>query len=158
MAYSSATSILLIFPGLANTSTVTNVITRHITRADALIDSKISKRYSVPISPTPPLLGSLSEDISVYYTYRSFYTSDNSNRTEYFAELRDHAIATLDEIREGKIDIVNTAGSLITERDEESTTGILDSTTKDYQPFFDVDDELDWKFDADRLDDVADKR
>ena len=158
MAYASTTSILLILPGLANTTTVTGVITRHIVRADALIDAKISKRYAVPISPTPPLLGSISEDITAYYTFRTFYTQDNTNKTEYFADLRNDAIATLDEIREGKIDLVNTAGSIIAERTEESTSGILDSTTKDYQPFFDVDDELDWKFDADLLDDIGDNR
>ena len=158
MAYSSSTSILLILPGLANTTTVTGVISRHIARADALIDSKICKRYATPISPTPPLLGSISEDICCYYTYRSFYTSDNSNRTEYFAELCQKAYETLDEIRDGKIDLVNTAGSIISEVSAEATSGILDSTTKDYQPFFDVDDELSWKFDDELLDDVADKR
>ena len=158
MAYASTTSILLILPGLANTTTVTGVITRHITRADSLIDAKISKRYAVPISPTPPLLGSISEDITSYYTFRTFYTQDNTNKTEYFADLRDDAMATLDEIREGKIDLVNTAGSIIAERTDESTSGILDSTTKDYQPFFDVDDELNWKFDDDLIDDIGDNR
>ena len=158
MAYASSTSILLVLPGLANTTSVTGVIDRHIVRADALINAKISKRYSTPISPTPPLLASLSEDITCYYTYRSFYTSDNSNRTEYFAELCEKAFETIDEIRDGKIDLVNTAGSLIGEVSSESTSGILDSTNKDYQPFFDVDDELSWEFDADLLDDVAGNR
>ena len=158
MAYASSTSILLIVPGLVNQTSVTGVIDRHISRADALIDAKISKRYSTPLSPTPPLLGALSEDIVVYYTFRSFYTQDNTNRTEYFEELKDKALSTLDEIRDGKIDLVNTAGSLIAERTSESTIGILDSTTKDYQTFFDVDDELDWKFDTDLTDSIAGNR
>lgn len=164
MAYSSLASILLVVPGLPQTtssagySETSVVVSRHITRADALIDSKISKRYSTPISPTPPLLASLSEDIVVYYSYRSFYTQDNSNKTDYFNELRDGALKVLDEIREGKIDIVNTAGSLIEERSDEATSGVLDSTNKDYQPFFDVDDEFDWHFDSDLLDDIAGNR
>jgi phage gp36-like protein len=164
MAYSSLSSILLVLPGLPQTSTSAGysttaaVVGRHITRADALIDSKIARRYSVPISPTPPLIGSLSEDITAYYSYRSFYTQDNSNRNEYFEELRANALSTLDEIRDGKLDLVNTSGSLISERSTEATSGVLDSTNKDYQPFFDVDDELNWKFDADLIDAVGDKR
>lgn len=158
MAYSSSTNILSLLPSLPNTTTVTGVISSHITRADALIDAKIGRRYSVPLSPTPPLLGSLSEDITVYYTYRSFYTQDNTNRSDYFGELKDEALKTLDEIRDGKIDLVNTAGSLIEERTTESTSGVLDSTTKDNAPFFDIDDELNWKFNDELLDDVADHR
>lgn len=164
MAYSSISSILLILPGLPQTTSVAGysetaaAVNRHITRADALIDSKIGKRYPVPISPTPPLLGALSEDIVVYYSYRSFYTQDNTNRTDYFDELRDNAFKTLDEIRDGKIDIVDSTGALIAERTSESSIGILDSTNKDYQPFFDVDDEFNWKFDSDLLDDLNGKR
>lgn len=158
MAYSSATSILLIIPGLAETSTVTDLVSRHIARADAIIDSKITRRYATPISPTPPLLGSLSEDIASYYTYRSFYRQDNANRTEQLAELADMAFKTLDEIRDGKLDLVDSSGSQIGERTAEASIGILDSTTKDYQPFFDVDDELNHKFDADLIDDIADHR
>ena len=148
---------MLILPDLANTLTTTDVINRHIARADALINSKITSRYETPISPTPPLLALLSEDITVFYTYRSFYRQDNSNRTDYLDTAKE-AFATLDEIRDGKLDLTDFAGAQLAERTEEATAGILDSTTKDYQPIFDVDDELDWKIDVDLLDDVADKR
>jgi phage gp36-like protein len=159
MAYCSATGIFfLVLPQLPDTVTVTNIINRHIARADGLINSKISKRYTVPITTTPPLLASLSEDITVYYTYRSFYSQDNLNRSEYLEELKNEAASILDEIRDGKIDLVDINGSVIEENSSEATTGILDSTTKDYQPFFDIDDSLNWAFDSDRLDDIKDNR
>jgi hypothetical protein len=158
MAYCSTTSIILIVPGLADTSTMTDVILRHITRADALINAKISKRYVVPITPTPPLLGSLSEDITSAYTYRSFYQKDNLNKSEYYGELTAEAFATLDEIRDGKMDLVDASGGVIAESTVESDSGVIDSTTKDYQSFFDVDDELNHHFDADDLNAVRDKR
>src|SRR3990172_6621047 len=145
MAYASTTSILLILPALANTTTVTNVITRHIVKSDALIDGKIGRRYTTPISPTPPLLGSISEDITAYLTYRSFVMQDNTNRLDYFDELKEQAFSVLDEIRDGKMDLLNSTGGLIEERSTESTSGVLDSSTKDYQSFFDIDDELEWK-------------
>ena len=158
MAYSSVTAILIVCPGMADTSTVSEVISRHIVRADAVIDGKLSKRYSVPFSPTPPMLAVLSEDIATYYTYKTYYRNDNTNRLEDQKEIYTEAMVILDEIRDGKIDLVNTAGSVIAENTVDTETGVLDSTTKDYQPMFDVDSELNWSFDSDLIDDIADKR
>lgn len=164
MAYASLSSILLIVPGLPQTTTAAGysltsaVVGRHISRADALIDSKITRRYETPISPTPPLLGALSEDLTSAYSYRSFYTQDNHNKGDYYDQLIAEAMKTLDDIRDGKMDLTDANGDPIGERTQEATSGILDSTTKDYQPFFDVDDELNWKFDSDLLDAVKGRR
>ena len=163
MAYSSLSSILDIVPGLPQTSTSAGysvtalAVGKHITRADALINSKIAKRYAVPIVPTPPLLANLSEDITAYYTYRSFYSQDNLNKFDYFDELRSIALETLEGIRKGDIDLVDTSGSLIP---EPSTTSLsmVDGTHYGVQPFFDVDDESQWKFDQNELDSIRDKR
>ena len=72
-------------------------------------------------------------------------------------ELKDDALADLDAIMNGDIDLVDTSGSAIPEQ----TTEIVDrvsSNNQDYQPFFDIDDSLEWAFDEDRLDAVEDKR
>jgi len=163
MAYSSLTAIQTVLPGLPQTTTASGysetslVVGRHITRADSLINGKISKRYSVPIDPTPPLLANLSEDITAYYTYRSFYSQDNLNRLEYFEDLLKLAMDTLEQIREGDIDLVDTAGSLIEEITEKEG-GIVDSNMKDYQPLFDIDDSFDWDFDSELKSEVEDAR
>jgi len=164
MAYSSLTSIITIVPDLPNTgtsngySTTVQVVERHITRADAVINSKIAKRYSVPITPTPPFLAQLSEDITTYFTYRSFYRQDNHNKLDYFEELKEDAFSDLEKIREGELDLIDTSGSLIPEATSSLTTSMVDSTDIDHQPFFDVDDVSDWKFDNDLIDDIKDKR
>lgn len=161
MPYSSVSSIVLIVPNLPQTTTSTGysetsaIIGRHITRADSIINGKISKRYSVPIAPTPPLLGTLSEDITAYFTYRSFYTQDNFNRMEYFGELKDDALKTLNEIMAGDIDLVDANGNVIEEKTTAtSETSLVDSTHIDMQPFFDVDEPTSWDFDDARKDDV----
>ena len=162
MAYSTYTSILTILPGLPQTSTAngwtetTIVVAKHITRADSIIDGMISQRYDTPVS-NAPLLNTLSEDITAYFTYRSFYTQDNMNRSEYFDDLRSDAMEVLEKIRKGDINLVDTAGSAILEPST-STQSIVDSNNKDYQPFFDVDSEYDWKFDDDLIEDIRDKR
>ena len=164
MAYSSISSILLMLPGLPQTSTSAGysttaaVVGRHITRADSIIDGKISKRYSTPLTPTPPLLGSIAEDITSYFSYRSFYTQDNQNRNDYFDEMRKTALDLLDEIRDGKIDLVDSTGGVIGEKTTDPQTGVLGSTTEGYQSYFDVDSEFDWKFDDDMVDEAKEGR
>jgi len=161
---STGTTLLLIVPGLPQTTTITPAYTQtvaminaHLTRAEALVNAKISKRYDVPVSPAPPLLVAITEDITAYYTYRSCYSQDNHNRLEYFADLRDEAFKELDDIREGMIDLVYTSGSVVAERTDEATN-IVDSNTKNYTPAFDVDDALNWKFDDDLIDHISDSR
>lgn len=165
MAYSTATSILLVLPGFPQTSSsdgyslTVSLLDRHITRSDSLINGKIAERYDVSnfTSSVPPLLRLLSEDITSYYSMRSEFSGDNQNKNEWIDKY-ELALDELNEIRDGKISLVDTAGSLISEREADSTTGRVDSSTEDYSPAFDVDDFLDQKFDADRLSDIADGR
>lgn len=163
MAYSALANILTIVPNLPQTSTATGytqtsaVITRHQARASGIIDSMLSRRYQVPFSPTPPIVAQIEEDIVIYYTYRSFYTSDNYSRAEYYEELKDDAFGLLKQIQSGDIDLVDTSGSAMPENATEDDL-ILDSNTKDYKSFFDVDDSLDWKFDRDQLDSIKNER
>ena len=164
MAYSSATAIFTILPGMPQTtssdlwSQASLVVSKHIERADAEINALIAKRYGVPISPTPPFLSKLSEDITAYYSYRSFYTQDNHNKLEYFEEMSERAFTTLDGIRKGEIDLVDTSGSLIAESTSSLTSSMVDSTTFDYNSAFDIDDPLEWDFDSDLKTAVEDDR
>ena len=151
MAYCSTSAILSLLPGLPQTTATSGytataaLIAKSISRADSLIDSSCARRYSVPFGTTPPLIGSISEDLTCYFTYRSLYTQDNSNRTEYFEELRDNCLKWLDEIVERKRDLVDSSGNVISEKTVANTT-FIDSSHYDYQPFFDIDEPTDWKF------------
>jgi hypothetical protein len=166
MSYSTNTSILILLPGLPQTTTSAGytstlaLIEDHIARADNVINGKIAKRYDVSGFDTtgsvPPMLITISEDISSFYTYRSLYSSDNQNYNEWMDKF-DEAMELLNEIRDGDIDIVNSTGSIIEERTSATQDKII-SSTENYQTFFDIDEPTDWKFDDDRKDEVADER
>jgi len=162
MSYSTVTSILLIVPNLPQTTTAagysisSQVITKHISRADAIINGKISSRYDVPVLDAP-LLTQISEDITAYFTYRSFYTQDNYNRSEYFDELRTMALQTLEQIREAKIDLVDSAGGIVPEKSDENYASV-DSTTRGEMSFFDTDDAFNWGFSNTRKDRINGRR
>lgn len=165
MAYSTATSILLILPGFPQTSSsegyslTVEILNSHITRADARINSIIAERYDVSNFTTtvPPLLRLLSEDITSYYAMRSEYSGDNQNVNEWIDKY-EMAVEQLNEIRDGKASLVDTSGSLIEEREADSDTGYVSSSTEDYTPAFDVDGFLDQKFDDNRISDITDER
>lgn len=164
MAYATRANVLLIVPDLPNTtsangfSITAKTIDTHITRSDSLVDAAISKRYSIPQSPTPPLLATISDDITAWMTFRSYYTQDNHNTFDHFDEMKEKAFETLSMIREGEIDLFDTAGSLITEKTAELANSIVDSNTIDFQSVFDMDDIFSSKVDTDLLDDIAGKR
>jgi phage gp36-like protein len=163
MAYCSNSAILINLPLLPNTATTEGffktkeTIDLHIRRADGLINGKVSKRYAVPFTTVPPLIRTIAEDITSYYVYRSFFTQDNQNRTEYLEELKDDALDCLEQIMEGKLDLVDTGGSAVPIRTEEVVDQLW-SNTQDYQPIFDIDNILEQDFDDDLKDAVSDAR
>jgi len=163
MSYSTYTAILTILPGMpqtassANYSACTSVIAKHLSRASAIVDAKLSKRYAVPLTDTCPVIDAITEDIASYYSYRSYFKQDNHNRMADLQELRDEAFANLEQIRLGEMDLVDSLGNVIAERST-GAHSLVDSNTKDYQPFFDVDKDTSWAFDSDMLDAIDDKR
>jgi hypothetical protein len=164
MAYSTSTTITILLPGLPQTtsstghSTTIAVIDQHIARSDNIINSYIAQRYDVSsfVSSVPPLLKTLSEDLTSYQSYRSFFSSDNQNFNEWTDKYLE-AKEMLKELRDGKQDLVDENGNII----QEIVTSAIDrieSTTEDYQPFFDEDEPIDWKVDADKLTNIEDNR
>ena len=162
--YCTVENILTVNPILPRTgtsgftSTMTDTISRHIVRASGVIDGYCARRFSLPFTSTsiPPMIRTICEDITSYYTYRSYFTQDNANRSEYYDQY-EKAMLDLEKIRDGAIDLVDTSGTLVPVNTAD-TQSLLDSTTKDYHSFFDVDDSLNWKFDDDLLNAVSDGR
>jgi phage gp36-like protein len=166
MSYSTNTTILTYFAALpqsAGAAGYAKTILRldsHVGRADTLINSKIARRYDITGYDTtgavPPLLRTLSEDIASYFSFRAWFGQDNQNVNDWTDKFND-AVNILDEVRDGNIDLVNTAGSMIPEITS-STSEYIDSNTVDYQASFDEDDSLDWKTDSNKLDSIKDGR
>lgn len=155
MAYATTTAILTLFPGLPQTSTSSGysvtvaLIAQHITKADSVINGKISSRYDVSdFSATPALLQHISEDVAGYYTHRSIYSGDDQNTNEWTDKLKE-AMMWLDEIREGKMDLTDAADALI---GDDSTVFTVSSNTEDYDLTFNTGDPVNWEVDPDYLD------
>jgi len=80
--------------GIINTS----VTDKAIAGADALIDSHIAKRYSVPVSPVPDIVLDLAVDIAIYKIYSRRSQPPDEIRRKY-----DDAVKYLEKVAAGKI-------------------------------------------------------
>ena len=152
----TTTTLKTRYPGMPQSnSAYDTVLALNIDRAEGIVNSFLSRRYSIPFTVIPPIVLSLVEDLSTAFAYRSNFMRDSHNTSEWADELKKCAMETLDLIREREIDIVDTSGNLI---GENSTRKRVQSNTKEYTPAFGIDTNTAWDFDKDRVTDQADAR
>lgn len=156
--YVTTTSISVILPGYLKGNTTTSdvegtaVFSEKIDDAEALINSHVSRLYSLPFSPVPPVLRMLTKKIACYFTFQdTAYRSKNEN--PYFAEYKT-ALKMIESIGEGKIALADTSGTIVP---RQSATRIL-SNTKNYTPIFGLDDAEKWDRDAGEVEDQSNAR
>ena len=155
MYIDTATSILPLVPTLPQTSTsagysaTVSRISSNIVRAESLVNSKVASRYDVSgfsAGSAPPILKSITEDITSFYTLRSVYTGDNQNVSEWVENFAE-AEKLLDEIRDGKRDVLDASGNIL---GSSSTTLLVESNTEDYTPTFDEQNPVNWSVDENK--------
>lgn len=158
-SYATTTSLSELIPNFLSGNTTTSdtggtaQFSRHIDRAESIVNSYITARYSLPFTTVPPVVRTLSEDIACYFAVRSAYTQDGQNLNQYYPEYKE-ALKSLESIRSGDIKLSLTDGSLIPTL---STNRFL-SSTKEYAPIINLDDPENWRVDPNQLEDIADGR
>ena len=157
--YATTSSISELLPNFLRGNTTTsdtagvNLFSRHIDRAEGVVNSYIRARYSLPFitatttTNVPPIIRTLTEDITCWYTARASYAQDSQLRQEYLDTFKG-AMETLGEIRDGELKLAQTAGTAATVL---SANRML-SSTEGYQSTFDMDKPSAWEVDPDYLD------
>jgi phage gp36-like protein len=125
------------------------VIDNAINKADAVIDGYLAGVYTVPFTSTPVLVGHLSMTLARYYglinVSKTLGILQEPDKLAY-----DDAMDILNMLR--KREMVLPGVSLL---DADTTVW---SNTMDYQPIFDVDNEMNYGVASARLEAVEDKR
>lgn len=161
--YVTEPNIMELMPQLPKTATAgytatSALMSLTIDIAESYIDGYVGRRYSLPFTTVPLQIRSIAKDLSVYLTYKRLYPSDNMNRNAYaegFESDENNAYKKLEQIQDGDLWLTLTDGSVLTK--SASDIGI-DSTTRDYQSVFDMDDIVDSKVDHDLLSEIKDAR
>jgi phage gp36-like protein len=152
MAYTTVANVRAVVRKVTAAVMTDAEITAFIVKGDAVVNSKIASRYSLPLASTPPLLETISTDIAAYYIMRTLFTRDGQNRNEWIDDYRA-SMKLLDEIRNGDTVLVDTTGAEVGTK-----SGGLYSTTSDYTPAFDMDDPENQQVDHDLIESIADER
>jgi len=130
-----------------------DVVDYFIERADNYIDTRISKRYNVPFTTTPPIITDISANLAAYSVLKRLKVEITENEENYPRTYYSDAMRMLKEIESGKIDILDSSGTRI---EPKSETGIL-SSTSEYRPVFDEGNEADWGHSTNKVSDESDK-
>lgn len=155
--YCTLTSIQTLMIGTDFDSLTSALCTKMITHAENEVNKYLSKRYDLTsttfqtTTSIPPLVTSLSETLTEGYMYQrmSRGTKEGMGRGK---DLIKQATENLQAIVDYKMHLVDTAGSLIV--DSSDTASRVLCNTDGYSTTFDEDDELSWKVDSDKLDDI----
>ncbi|MBU1193967.1 MAG: DUF1320 domain-containing protein [Proteobacteria bacterium] len=84
----------------------TDVTDKAISGADALIDSYLASRYSVPVTPVPDILLNFAVDIAIYKICSRRSQAPEEVRTKY-----EDAIKWLEKVASGKVKISSAASA-----------------------------------------------
>jgi hypothetical protein len=158
--YATTTSLQTLMIGTTFDTVTSALCSRLITHSENEINKYISKRYDVGSFNTtstavPPLITSLCETLTEGYMYQRMSRGgkDGMARGKVYI---DQVKENLKLLSEYKLDLIDSSGDVVTDMSQTSYR-VLSNTT-DYTNTFNEDDELNWKVDQNKLDDIADER
>ncbi len=157
--YATTTSLAVIMVGTTFDTATTSLADKLITHAENEVNKYLSKRYDLSIFNTstviPPLVTSITETLSEGYMYQRMSRGGKEEMSRSSALIKQ-AISNLELISLYKMDLVNTAGSVIV--DMSQTAYRVLSSTSDYTNTFNEDNELEWEVDRQKLEDIDSER
>lgn len=156
VSYTTASLMQMTLTAIGSISTLNNsLMLLHAGQAEALMNAKLSRRYSLPFTSQIPLLETLATDLAIYRVLSSRITlKSDAGEHPWYVRFKE-SMKLLDDIAKGDILLVDTTGTLISGRSE---AGEFHSTTQAYHPtFWEGPGELQIQ-DADKIDDGLDER
>jgi len=124
--------------------------------AEAKIHGVLAARFTVPISGSPPLLQAVATKLAIgLILAERIYTQERKEKSEWVSHFLDTSMETLKSIADGKMTLVNSAGTVVGARNDLSE---LWSNTMTYVPTHDELDPQLHRIDPDKVDDLETSR
>lgn len=156
VSYASVSDILTIDPKLGSLSAVTSAqLFFTLGQAEALINGKIVRNYTLPLPSVPPILASIAADVAIYYVLVKRLFTAKELESSPWPDRYKEALDVLDQIADGKVLLLGTDGALIANRTDvadifSTTQGYLPTMTE-RGPEYDI-------VDTNKIDDLNDER
>ena len=140
-------------------SLTTSLANKLITHSENEITKYLSKRYDVSlwssVTSTPPMVISLCETLTEGYMYQRMSRGGKEAMAR-GQELIKQAISNLDKIAKYESDLIDSSGSVVS--DFSNTSYRVLANTDGYTPTFGEDNELEWRVDPDKINDIKSSR
>lgn len=157
--YATTTSLQVLMIGTTFDTLTTALSSKLITHSENEINKYLSKRYDVSLWNTstsiPPLVTSLCETLTEGYMYQRMSRGGKEAMSRGDILIKQ-AIENLTLLANYKMDLLTPTGSVL--GDMSNTAYKVLSNTSDYSSTFGEDDELNWKVDSNKLQDIYDSR
>ena len=153
--YTNAVDVRKLYKKIDTSGITDNDIDFYIMTAESEINGIIATKYTIPVSPTPDLLKNLSAELTITKILDRYFTAETHSRNDWRDVRKKEVVDILNKIADGKILMVNSAGTVVTQRDDLTE---LYSSTEDYTPTFGHGHYADEEIDEDGIDDEEDER
>lgn len=132
VSYSAVSDILTVEPKIGSVTAVTSAqLFFTLGQAEALVNGKIVRNYTLPLPSVPPLIASISIDVAIYYILvKRLFTATQLEDSPWPDRYKE-ALETLEQISEGKMLLLGTDGAVLATRTDLSE---VFSTTQGYLP------------------------
>lgn len=154
MSYTTVDRIIEEYPMINSMTTVSSLsILNQISNAEAEINGRIARLYTVPVVDAPQLTA-IATDFTMYRILRRVFTQERLKNSDWPASFKD-ASDLLKDIASGKAHLTTSSGDLVAGRTDVSQVW----TNKiDYEPTFDEHGRYDQIVDPDKVEDLEDDR
>lgn len=135
--YGSVGGVNSLFPPISSVTNLTSaVVARFIDDTEAEVNARIAKRYTVPVTPTCPLLVALTERETIYriVTQRALIQFPPAQQGRHTLQIQhDGDQKLLERIAEGEMILVASGGGKIS---PDTSQIQVFSSTQNYNPTF----------------------
>ena len=162
--YSTVSLMIMTLPAMGTRTTITSAeYHAQLIRAESIIDARIARSYTLPVTPecatgdtcNVPILQTIATDLAIYRIMtQRIYSGEKRSESPWPDKFRE-AMDILENIATGKMDLVTSAGAVVSERSDNNT---IETSADGYLPTFTEDDPDYQIVDSDKIDDTRDAR
>jgi phage gp36-like protein len=142
MSYATAAELKVKYSKVTSTTLTDTQLAARLTAAYALINMRLSRRYTVPVTAVCQVLKDIEMDLAfaaiAWRPYEGGEVTEEANTVP--GHIRRAAEKLLNDLRDGKEDLVDDTGVTVSAK----TSTALYSNTQGLTPAFNLGGELEW--------------
>lgn len=129
MSYCTPDDVRVVIPLVDSQAMSDADMQKHIDKAENVVDARLRSVYVVPFNPVPPIVTDVTAEYSAYLVYRTLFSQNSPNSSDYVKDLHDSAEKTLRELSDGVLEL---------DADKQSLS--IQSTTDGHRKVFTMED------------------